>query len=438
VDDLAFPPSEPLGLTPRIWAVGALCRAIADALEARFNPVAVRGEISGFTRASSGHCYFTLKDSSGQLRCAMFKRAAQMLDFRPVDGELVEIRGRLGVYEPRGELQLVVEHMRRAGQGAWFEQFLQLKAKLEAEGLFHLAASLDDNFSAASDLILNTCRQLVVTGLGKSGHIARKIAATFAATGTPAIFVHPSEAGHGDMGMIAQGDVLLVLSNSGNTPELQPVMKYARKLGVPIIGMASGRTSKVIQGADIALLLPNVREACPENIAPTTSTTMQLALGDALAMTVMEMRGVTRKDLRKLHPAGAIGLALTPVQEVMATDQDRLPLVSHQADMPKTISVMTSGCFGLAGVLDDAGRIIGVITDGDLRRHFGTLETALAHEVMTRAARFISADMLADEALTFLNDNKINAAFVVEDPSAGPQLPLGVIHIHDLLRLGLG
>lgn len=136
MDDLAIPPSEPLGVTPRIWPVGALCRAIADALEARFNPVAVRGEISGFTRASSGHCYFTLKDSSGQLRCAMFKRAAQMLDFRPVDGELVEIRGRLGVYEPRGELQLVVEHMRRAGQGAWFEQFLQLKAKLEAEGLF--------------------------------------------------------------------------------------------------------------------------------------------------------------------------------------------------------------------------------------------------------------------------------------------------------------
>ena len=136
MDDLAIPPSETLGLTPRIWPVGALCRAVADTLEARFNPVAVRGEISGFTRAASGHCYFTLKDSSGQLRCAMFKRAAQMLDFRPVDGELVEVRGRLGVYEPRGELQLVLEHMRRAGQGAWFEQFLQLKAKLEAEGIF--------------------------------------------------------------------------------------------------------------------------------------------------------------------------------------------------------------------------------------------------------------------------------------------------------------
>jgi arabinose-5-phosphate isomerase len=309
----------------------------------------------------------------------------------------------------------------------------------EAAALTELEQSLDSSFVAACSAIFkDTTRQLVVTGLGKSGHIARKIAATFAATGTPAIFVHPSEAGHGDMGMIAKGDVLLVLSNSGNTHELQPVMKYAQKLGVPIIGIASGRTSKVIQFADIALLLPNVPEACPENIAPTTSTIMQLALGDALAMTVMEMRGVTRKDLRKLHPAGAIGLALTPVQEVMATGPDRLPLVGDQADMPETISVMTSGCFGLAGVLDAAGRIIGVITDGDLRRHFGTLEIALAHEVMTRSARFISVDMLADEALTFLNDNKINAAFVVEDPSAGPQPPLGVIHIHDLLRLGLG
>lgn len=309
----------------------------------------------------------------------------------------------------------------------------------EAAAVIELEQTLDGSFVAAcSSICKDTVRQLVVTGLGKSGHIARKIAATFAATGTPAIFVHPSEAAHGDMGMIAKGDVLLVLSNSGNTPELQPVMKYAQRLGVPIIGIASGRTSKVVQSADIALILPDVKEACPWNIAPTTSTTMQVALGDALAITVMEMRGVTREDLRKLHPAGAIGLALTPVQEVMATDKDRLPLVSHQANMPETISVMTLGCFGLAGVLDDAGRVIGVITDGDLRRHFGTLETALAHEVMTRAARFISADMLADEALTFLNDNKINAAFVVEDASAGPQSPLGVIHIHDLLRLGLG
>jgi len=309
--------------------------------------------------------------------------------------------------------------------------------KLETQALNLLAANLDNNFAFAASLILKGARQLVVTGLGKSGHIARKIAATFAATGTPAIFLHPSEAAHGDMGMIAKGDVLLVLSNSGNTPELQPVMKYAQKLGVPIIGIASGRTSKVIKDADIALLLPDVKEACPWNIAPTTSTTMQLALGDALAMTVMEMRYVTRRDLHNLHPAGMIGLAMTQVREIMATDPDRLPLVSQQAAMPETLSVMTSGCVGVAGVLDASGALIGVITDGDLRRHFGVLETALAREVMTAAPKVISAFMSAEEALILLNDNKISAAFVVEDPLAGPQKPLGVIHIHDLLRLGL-
>jgi arabinose-5-phosphate isomerase len=214
-------------------------------------------------------------------------------------------------------------------------------------------------------------------------------------------------------------------------------MKYAKKLGVPIIGMASGRTSKVVQSADIALILPDVKEACPWNITPTTSTTMQLALGDALAVTVMEMRGVTRNDLHKIHPAGMIGLAMTQVEEIMVNDPDRLPLVSHQAIMPETLSVMTSGCFGMAGVLDASGALIGVITDGDLRRHFGILGTALAHEVMTLTPKVISAASLAEEVLVLLNDNKISAVFVVEDPLAGPQRPLGIIHIHDLLRLGL-
>ena len=308
----------------------------------------------------------------------------------------------------------------------------------EAAALNKLEQTLDGSFVAACSAISkDIVRQLVVTGLGKSGHIARKIAATFAATGTPAIFVHPSEAAHGDMGMIARGDVLLVLSNSGNTPELGPVIKYAQKLGVPVIGMASGRTSKVIKDADIALLLPDVKEAGLWNIAPTTSTTMQLALGDALAMTVMEMRGVTRRDLHNLHPAGMIGLAMTQVQEIMATDPGRLPLISQQAGMPETLSVMTSCCFGMVGVLDASGALIGVITDGDLRRHFGVLETALAREVMTPAPKVISAAMLAQAALILLNDNKISAAFVAEGPLAGPQKPLGVIHIHDLLRLGL-
>lgn len=272
--------------------------------------------------------------------------------------------------------------------------------------------------------------------MGKSGHIARKIAATFAATGTPAIYIHPSEAGHGDMGMLAEGDVLLVLSNSGNTTELRSILAYAKRKSIPIIGVASRPNSLVIEMADVALLLPQVREACPENIAPTTSTTMQLALGDALAMTVMDMRGITREQLHELHPAGNIGLSLTPVVELMH-GRDRLPLVGRDAGMPEAISVMTAGCLGLAGVVDADGVLVGIITDGDLRRRFGVLGTAFAHEVMTASPKTIGADMPAGEALAFLNENQITAAFVVEDPAAGAQAPLGIIHIHDLLRHGL-
>lgn len=306
----------------------------------------------------------------------------------------------------------------------------------EAQALQTLAQSLDGQFSAACEIIAAAPRQLVVTGMGKSGHIARKIAATFAATGTPAIFLHPGEAGHGDLGMIVPGDVLLVLSNSGNTPELRAVIHYARSLNVPIIGMASQKSSMVIDYADVPLLLPRVPEACPVNLAPTTSTTMQLALGDALAITVMEMKGMTKQDLGLLHPAGSIGLALTPIEEIMHK-ADRLPLVDGRAGMPEAISCMTAGCFGLTGVVDEDGRLIGIITDGDLRRRFGQLGTAFAQEVMTRHPKTVAPDMLAQEALSFLNDNAITAAFVVEDPSAGPQPPLGIIHIHDLLRLGL-
>lgn len=307
---------------------------------------------------------------------------------------------------------------------------------LEAQALNLLANSLDEGFAAACEVILGTRRQLVVTGMGKSGHVARKIAATFAATGTPAIYVHPGEAAHGDLGMIDDGDVVLVLSNSGNTAELRAILTFARQRGIPVIGVASRRNSLVFDLADIALLLPPVREACAVNVAPTTSTTMQLALGDALAMTVMDMRGVSKNHLRALHPAGSIGLALAPVSEIMH-GADRLPLVSEDAGMPEAISVMTSGCFGLAGVIDRTGTLVGIITDGDLRRRFGVLTTAFAREVMTQAPKVIPADMPAGEALVFLNDNKITAAFVVEDAEVGPRLPLGIIHIHDLLRHGL-
>lgn len=308
--------------------------------------------------------------------------------------------------------------------------------RAEAEALNQLALMLDGAFSRACSTISQVRRQLVVTGMGKSGHIARKVAATFAATGTPAIYIHPSEAGHGDLGMLGMGDVLLVFSNSGNTSELRAVLTYARKKQIQIIGVAARQNSLLMELADIPLLLPRVPEACAVNVAPTTSTAMQLALGDALAMAVMDMRGVSKNHLRALHPAGSIGLALAPVSEIMH-GADRLPLVNQDAGMPETISVMTSGCFGLTGVTDGSGALVGIITDGDLRRRFGVLTTAFAHEVMTPAPKVIPAEMPAGEALVFLNDNKITAAFVVEDPAAGPQVPLGIIHIHDLLRHGL-
>lgn len=306
----------------------------------------------------------------------------------------------------------------------------------EAGALDLLARVLDSSFSNACTAISRVRRQLVVTGMGKSGHIARKVAATFAATGTSAIYIHPSEAGHGDLGMLNAGDVLLVFSNSGNTPELQVILAYARKQQIPIIGVAARQNSLLIELADIPLLLPRVAEACAVNVAPTTSTTMQLALGDALAMAVMDMRGVSKNHLRTLHPAGAIGLALTPVSDIMH-GADRMPLVNQHAGMPEVISVMTSGCFGLAGVTDQNGALVGIVTDGDLRRRFGVLTTAFASEVMTASPKVTPADLPAGEALVFLNDNKITAAFVVDDPANGPQVPLGIIHIHDLLRHGL-
>lgn len=308
--------------------------------------------------------------------------------------------------------------------------------RIEADALAQMENALGDSFVAACEAICNIRRQLIITGMGKSGHIARKVAGTFSATGTPASYIHPSEAGHGDLGMIARGDGLLVLSNSGNTAELRAILNYARSSGIPVIGVASRKNSLVMEMADIALLLPNVKEACSANIAPTASTTMQLALGDAMAMTVMDMRGISANHLHSLHPAGSIGLTLTPVAAIMHGN-GRLPLVSRDAGMPEAISVMTSGCFGMAGVTDARGRLVGIITDGDLRRRFGVLTTAFAHEVMTASPKTIPAAMTVGDALIFLNDNQITATFVVEDPGLGSQVPVGIIHIHDLLRHGL-
>jgi arabinose-5-phosphate isomerase len=306
--------------------------------------------------------------------------------------------------------------------------------KAESDALLQLEAFLDDNFATAVRLLDATRGRIVVTGMGKSGHMARKIAATFAATGSPAIFIHPAEAAHGDLGMVQHGDTLIVLSNSGSTPELTPVMQHCRSLRIRIIGIASRLDSPVMQAADVRLLMPQVPEACPSNIAPTTSTAMMLALGDALAMALMDLRGVAKDNLKQLHPGGAIGLRLMAVSEMMHGGAS-LPLVRPETPMRDVIMTMTSMGFGAAGVIDDDGRLIGVITDGDLRRHIGDLGDGVASDVMTRNPKTVPLETLAEDALMVMNDCKITTVFVMED--ARPDYPAGIVHIHDFVRYGL-
>jgi arabinose-5-phosphate isomerase len=306
----------------------------------------------------------------------------------------------------------------------------------EADALRLLADQLDGSFSDACELILNSPGRVVITGMGKSGHIGRKWAATMAATGTPAIYVHPSEAAHGDLGMLVEGDVLLVISNSGNTGELRPFLRYAGVLGVPVVGVASQLDSLVMREATVRLCYPAVREACPANMAPTTSTTMQLALGDALALALMDRRGFSLEGMKTLHPGGSLGLRLMPVRELM--HRDMLPLVAESAPMREVLVAMTSGGFGIAGVVDMAGRLAGVITDGDLRRHFEEIATTTASTVMTRTPTTVTADMRAQDVLDVLNEKHITAAFVME-PNApvNHNVPVGIVHLHDFLRMGL-
>lgn len=308
---------------------------------------------------------------------------------------------------------------------------------LEAEALQVLSSSLEISFVEACEAILDTRGRVVITGMGKSGHIGRKWAATMAATGTPAIYVHPAEAAHGDLGMLVAGDILIVISNSGNTSELRAFLRYAANLGVTVIGVASCRDSLVMERADIKICLPIAREACPANIAPTTSTTVQLALGDALAMTIMDLRCFSRDRMKALHPGGSLGLRLSPVSEIMH-GSNKLPLVGETAAMRDVIVTMTSLGFGIAGVVDSAGRLIGVITDGDVRRHFDDLTTATAEQVMTIQPKTVSPDALAEDVLVFLNENKITCAFVRDQNAhVNTGVPIGIVHIHDFLRVGL-
>jgi arabinose-5-phosphate isomerase len=302
----------------------------------------------------------------------------------------------------------------------------------EAEALGMLADTLDGAFTAAVEMILKAEGRVIVSGMGKSGHVARKIAATLASTGTPAQFVHPAEASHGDLGMVMKGDVALVLSNSGETPELADIIAHTRRFDIPLIGVAGRADSTLLREADVALLLPPAPEACETGIVPTTSTTMTLALGDALAIALMEHREFTPDQFRVFHPGGKLGARLAKVRDLMHDDP---PLITHDAPMSEALLIMSAKGFGVVGVTDGDGYLQGIITDGDLRRHMAGLLDLSAGDVMTAAPRTIGPLALADTAVRIMNEKKITCLFVV-DPE-GSRTVAGVLHIHDCLRAGI-
>jgi arabinose-5-phosphate isomerase len=302
----------------------------------------------------------------------------------------------------------------------------------EAEALALLAESLGEGLTQAVGLLLAAEGRVIVSGMGKSGHVGRKIAATFASTGTPAQFVHPAEASHGDLGMVMRGDVLLVLSNSGETPELADIVAHSRRFGIPLIAVVSRAGSTLAQQADVTLLLPPAPEACETGVVPTSSTTMMLALGDALAVVLMEHRRFTPDQFRLFHPGGRLGARLMRVADLMHAD---LPLVPAGTPMAEALIEMSRKGFGVVGVTGAGGLLQGVITDGDLRRHMQGLLSLTADQVMTPDPRSIGPDALAERALALMNDHKITCLFVV-DPATSRRV-VGILHIHDCLRAGV-
>ena len=299
----------------------------------------------------------------------------------------------------------------------------------EARALDALAESLGEEFERAIAMILEMPGKMIVSGLGKSGHIGRKIAATFASTGTTATFLHLAEAIHGDLGIAAAGDVALLISQSGQTAELEPVIEHFAVVGIPIIAITGNAGSMLALAATAALVLPHWAEVGPEAVAPTTSTTMTLALGDALAMTVMRQKGFTRTDFGRLHPGGSLGARLKPVRRVMRAG-DAVPLTRHDCSMHEALVEMTAKRLGAIGVTDDAGRLLGVITDGDLRRNIERGLDLPASEYMTANPKTVAPDTLVDEALTLFEEHKITVLFVVVQED-GERRPVGVLHIHD-------
>jgi len=306
----------------------------------------------------------------------------------------------------------------------------------EAGGINALAAAIHDGlgegFTAAIDLIRGASGRVIVTGMGKSGHVGRKVAATLASTGTPAFFVHPSEASHGDLGMITPDDVIMALSWSGETTELKDLTDYSRRFKIGLIAVTAFPESTLAQAADVVLALPQAREACPHNLAPTTSTLMQQALGDALAIALLESRGFTALKFAELHPGGRLGAMLKFVRDIMRSG-DAMPLVALGTRMADALVEMTAMSLGCVIITGADGRLLGIITDGDLRRHMSTnLLDLLVEEIMTRGPITVSPDQLASEALELLNSLKKTQLVVVEDGR-----PVGVVHVHDLLRAGV-
>lgn len=301
----------------------------------------------------------------------------------------------------------------------------------EAEALALLAGALGETFSEAVDLILAAPGRVIVSGMGKSGHIARKLAATLASTGTPAHFVHPAEASHGDLGMMANGDVALLLSNSGETPELADMIAYTRRFGIPLIGIAANPNSTLIKACDVGLILPKVAEACGTGIVPTTSTAMTMALGDAISVALMKHRKFTPEHFREFHPGGKLGARLSKVRDLMHSG-NAVPVISSGTLMSDALLTISQKGFGVVGVTGLDGSLLGVVTDGDLRRHMSGLLSLTADDVMTRNPSTIRPGALAEEALNQMNTKKITCLFVADD--AGVQ---GILHIHDCLRAGI-
>jgi arabinose-5-phosphate isomerase len=304
----------------------------------------------------------------------------------------------------------------------------------EAAGLRALATSLDLRFADAVSRLAACTGRIVVSGMGKSGHVARKIAATLASTGSPSLFVHPAEASHGDLGMIVPGDAVLALSNSGETAELADLVAHARRFGLPLVAITGRPDSALARAADVLLLLPAAAEACPMGLAPTTSTTMQLALGDALAVALLTRRGFTATDFSQFHPGGQLGAQLRRVSDLMHRG-DAIPLAESGLPMDRALLVMTGKGFGCLGALDADGRLAGVLTDGDLRRAMGPdLLGRRVEDVMNRTPRTIGPDALAADALRLMGGPRpVTSLFVLD----GDRRPLGLLHVHDLLRAGV-